>query len=283
MLTGGGLTAANSQVFTLETNLSSVTISGTVMGASITEQGPGSLTASVGGTIQASLAGNTIQFTGRSQILVETNGNWQPAADGTAGSAPGDFGVKANLGIASGVAAARNMQFDVTSSAVNVIGGQFGATNLTFSFASNTLSSLAYNVSGLISKHGSVPLTGSATNNITSTGSLAKVGNEQTLTIPLDATFYLGLISTNDTMIRMQGQLVAAQSAEVPLVINSVTVQGQSLRFQWQATPGSQFQVQYSTNLKDWTNSATVITPASGTNTWTESVVGSFKFFRVAK
>src|SRR6516164_3875458 len=90
VLTGGGLTAANSQVFTLETNLSSVTISGTVMGASITEQGPGSLTASVGGTIQASLAGNTIQFTGRSQILVETNGNWQPAADGTAGSAPAD-------------------------------------------------------------------------------------------------------------------------------------------------------------------------------------------------
>ena len=107
--------------------------------------------------------------------------------------------------------------------------------------------------------------------------------DQQTLTIPVDATFYLGLISTNDTMIRVQGQLVAAQSAEVPLEIKSVTVQGQSLRFQWQATPGSQFRVQYSTNLKDWTNSATIITPASGTNTWTESVVGLFKFFRVGK
>ncbi len=277
-------TSATAQVFNMATNQSTVTISGSVIGGTITNQGPGSLTTTIGGTLQVSLVGNTIQFNGQSQILAQTNGNWQPNADGTAGSAPADFGGGANLGIAAGVAALRNIQLDVISPAIPISGGQFDSSSLTFLFPSNSLSSLAYNVSGLLTKHGSVPFTGYATNKVTALGSLATVGNQQKLTIPVDATFYLKLVSANDTVIRLQGQLVAVQSAQAgPFVLQSFAVQNQAVTFQWQGAPGQQFQVQCSTNFLTWQTNATIVTPAAGTYTWTGAVTGPLKFFRLVK
>jgi hypothetical protein len=161
------------QVFTLDTNQSSVTISGSVLGGTIAAQGAGSLTARIAGNLQVMLAGNTIQFVGQSQILAQTNGSWQPLADGSAGSAPADFGAQASLGIASGVAALRNVQLDVISPAIPLSGGQFDSTNLTFLFPSNSTSALSYSVTGLFKKQGSIPLTGYATNKVTALSSLS--------------------------------------------------------------------------------------------------------------
>jgi hypothetical protein len=279
----GARTCANVQVFNLETNQSTVTISGSVVGGAISNQGPGSLTTRIGGSMQVSLTGNTIQFTGQSQIFAETNGNWQPMADGTAGSAPADFGGTASAGFASGVAALRNIQLDVISPTINISGGQFDSTNLTFLFPSNSLSSLAYNVSGLVSKHGSIALIGYATNKVTALGSLTTAGSQQVLTIPVDATFYLKVLSSSDTVIRLHGQLVAVQSAQAPLAVQSVAVQNQSIMIQWQASPGAQFQIQSSTNLGAWRTNTTVVTPASGSYTWTGAVSGPVQFFRLAK
>ena len=285
LLTLDGLSTSTSkaQVFTLDTNRSSVTISGTVLGGVITNQGPGSLTTTIAGTINASVTGSTITFTGQSQILAQTNGSWQPAPDGSAGSAPADYGGQATLSFASGDAALRNVQLDVTSPAITLNGGQFDSTMLVFAFPSNAVSSLAYNVVGLISKHGTLALTGYATNKVTAESSLSTVGGQQTLTIPVDATFYLKLLSANDTVIRLQGQLVAVQSSQAPLQVQSVTVQNQTLLLQWQASPGQQFQVQSSVNLTGWTNAATITTPASGMNTFTGTVVGPLGFYRLAK
>jgi hypothetical protein len=276
---------AQAQVFNVDTNRSSVTISGNVAvaGGTIMTQGPGSLTAAIGGTIQVALAGNTIQFTGQSKILAETNGSWQPKADGTAGAEPADFGGQANLGIASGVAALRDIQLDAISPPINIVSGQFDSTNLTFLFPSNSLSTLAYNFSGLISTHGSDVLSGYATNKVTSLASLATVGNQQVLTIPVDATFLLKLVSPNDTTIRLQGQLVAVQSTQTALQVQSLAIQNQSILLQWQGQPGSQFQIQSSTNLSRWQTNAAIVTPASGTYTWTGAVSGPVKFFRLAK
>jgi hypothetical protein len=273
---------ANGQGFTLVTNQSTVTISGSVIGGPITAQGPGSLTTTFGGSLQATVGGTTIQFTGQSQIVGETNGSWQPLADGTAGSAPADFGGSANASFASGNAAIRNVELDVTSPAIP-ISGQFNATNLTFSFPSNALSSLAYNASGLVSKHGSIALTGYATNKVTTLGALTTTGVQQRLTIPIDATFYFKVLSANDTVIRLQGQLVAVRSTQAPLAVQSIAVQNKSILIQWQASPGAQFQIQSSTNLSSWRTNAIITTPAPGVYTWTGSISGPVQFLRLAK
>ena len=277
------LTPGAAQVFTVDTNKSSVTISGIVIGGTIMSQAPGSLTAAIGGTIKAAVTGSSIQFTGQSQILAETNGSWQPKSDGTTGSEPGDFGAQANLGFASGYAALRQIQLDVFSPAMSVTGGQFNSTNLTFQFSSNALSALDYIVSGLVNKHGAYLLTGYATNKVTSLGSITTSGNQQVLSIPVDATFYLSLLSANDTTIRLQGQLVAAQSAQGAFTVQPVTVSNQKLVLQWQANPGTQVQVQSTTNFSLWQTNATIVTPASGAYGWTGAISGPVRFFRLAK
>jgi len=280
---GPGTACGLAQVFTLDASRSSVTISGTVVGGTITSQGPGSLTSQIGGTLQVAAVGNTIQFTGQSQILAQTNGNWEPKSDGSAGSEPADFGGGANLGIASGVAALRDIRLDVISPAINLTGGQFDSTVLTFLFPSNSLSSIAYNVSGLISKHGNAVFTGYATNKVTALGSLTTAGNQQTLTIPVDATFLLKLLSANDTVIRLQGQLVAVQSTQTPFLLQSFFVDNNAITLKWQGTPGGKFQIQSSTDLTNWRTNTTIVTPASGAYAWTGSVSGPISFFRLAK
>jgi len=284
LVLSGERTCTNAQGFTVDTNQSSITISGSVAGGAITNQGPGSLTTAIGGTVQLALVGNTIQFTGQSQILTEINGSWQPTADGTAGSAPADYGGAVNLGIASGFAAIRNVQLDVTSPAINISGGQFDSTSLIFQFPSNSLSSLAYNVTGFVTKHGTLALTGYATNKVTTLGKLATVNNQQTLTIPVNATFYFKLLSANDTIITLQGQLVAVQGGgQTPLQVQSVAVQNQTISLQWSGTPGQQFQIQSTTNLGTWFTNQTGVSSASGTYAWTGAITGPVGFYRLAK
>jgi hypothetical protein len=271
------------QVFAIDSTKSSVTISGTVAGGTITTQGTGSLTANVGGTIRATLSGANLLFPGQSVIAAQTNGSWQPLHDGSPGSAPADFGGKANLIIATGLAALRNIQLDVFAPPITVNGGTFDSSTLTFGFPTNASSSLDYNVSGLVSKSGSFLLTGYATNKVTALAALSTSGNQQTMTIPVDATFYFTLTSANDTVIRLQGQLVATQAVEGTFQVQGLTVTGQEVLLQWQASAGEQVQIQSSTNLQAWATIATITAPASGLYTWTGSVSGPLDYFRLAK
>jgi hypothetical protein len=271
------------QVFTVDTNQSSITISGTVLGGTITNQGPKSLTTTFGGTLRAALTGSSLQCSGQSQILAQTNGSWQPKADGSAGAEPADFGAQASLTIASGFAALRNVQLDVISPTLAITAGKFDSSSLTFLFPTNASSSLAYNVTGLISKHGTLALTGYATNKVTTLSSITTAGNQQVLTIPVDATFFLTLLSANDTVIHLQGKLVAVQSTQAAFQIQSLGVSGQNLVLQGQAAPGQQLKVQSSADLNGWSNSATIVTPPSGTYSWTGALTGPLGFFRLSK
>ncbi len=288
-LLAGALLAVNlgqpalAEVFTIDTNQSSVTISGSILGYTFIEQGPGSLTTSYGGTLQATLAAGTIQFTGQSLIQARTNGSWQPKADASAGSEPANYGTLANAGIATARAALRNIQFDASSPMINVANGQFDARSLTFSFPTNATSALAYNVTGLISMSGVKPLSGYATNKVTSQATLAVSGNQQTLTIPVDATFLFTLASQNDTTVNLKGQLVATRGATAPLAIQSIKVQAQAVTLQWQSTPSQQFQVQSSTNLSAWQTNAVNVTSDTGTYTWSGAATAVKQFFRIAK
>ncbi len=103
------------------------------------------------------------------------------------------------------------------------------------------------------------------------------------MTIPVDATFYFTLSSANDTVIRLQGQLVATQAVQGSLQVQGLTVTSQGVLLQWQASAGQQFQVQSSTNLQAWATNATITAASSGLYTWTGAVSGPLNFFRLAK
>jgi hypothetical protein len=271
------------QVFILDPEQSLVTISGSVLGGTITNQGPGSLTTKFAGTILVSVTGGSLQFLGGSQIAAQTNGSWQPKADGTAGSEPADFGGYANVGIAAGNAALRNILLDLISPPLTLNAGQFDSSSLIFFFPSNATSSLAYNVTGLLNKQGTISLTGYATNKITALSSLTSSGSQQILTIPVDATYFFKALTANDTVIRLKGQLVGVQTGATALQVQSIAVQQHSLLLQWQGAPGTQFQVQSSTDLLAWRTNATIVTPAAGNYTWTGAISGPLQFFRLAK
>ena len=274
---------ALAEVFTIDTNQSSVTISGSILWYTFMEQGSVSLTTSYEGTLQAALAAGTIQFTGQSLIQARTNGSWQPKADASTGSAPANYGAQANAGIATVMAALRSIQFDATSPVIDVASGQFDARSLTFSFPTNATSALAYNVTGFISMSGVKPLSGYATNKVTSQATLAASGNQQTLTIPVDATFLFTLVSQNDTTVNVKGQLVATRGTTAPLAVQSIKVQAQTVTLQWQSAPGQQFQVQSSTNLNTWLTNAANVTSVTGTYTWSNAATAVKQFFRIGK
>src|SRR3974390_393462 len=86
-----GLDSALSQSFVIDTNQSSITISGTVLGSAIMTQSPGSLTASIGGTLQAAGTGASIQFTGQNLNEAKGEGGWAPRGGGHAGPPPRRF------------------------------------------------------------------------------------------------------------------------------------------------------------------------------------------------
>lgn len=268
---------------TLDTNQSAITISGSIAGFSFVEQGAGSLTTRYGGTIQAGLAAGTIQFTGQSVIQAQNNGSWQPKADGTTGSEPANYGATANGGIATAKAALRNIQLDATSPAITVSNGQFDSASLVFGFPSSATSTLAYNVTGLISKSGAKALTGYATNKVTSLATLTTAGGQQTLTIPVDATFLFTVLSANDTTINLKGQLVAIRSAAASVTIQSVAVQNQVVTLHWQGAPGEQYQVHASADLVLWQTNAVNVTSSTTDYTWSGPATASRQFFRLAK
>jgi hypothetical protein len=274
---------SRAQVFTLDTNQSTITISGSILGYNFAEQGPGSLTTRYSGTIQTAQSAGTIQFTGQSRITAQNNGSWQPKADGTVGNEPANYGAQANAGFATAKAALRNILLDATSPGIPVSNGQFDSGGLTFGFPTNATSALGYNVSGLLTKSGAKLLTGYATNNVTSLATLTTVGSQQTLTIPVDATFVFTVVSANDTTIELKGQLVAVSSAAPARSAPSITVQSQLVTLQWQGTPGLLYQVQSSSDLTLWRTNATSVTSTTTAFIWSGPATGPKQFFRLAQ
>jgi hypothetical protein len=198
--------------FTVDTSQSHVSITGNVMGAPIQPQAPGSLTAHYAGTLLAEVNGNTIQFPGQSQVLALDSGSWQPLADGSAGSEPANYGGTASRFLATGVAAVRDVQVDVTSGALALVNGSFDTQGITVSIPDGASSSMAYRVEGSIDDSGSVALDGESASGQAAQGSLMMVGSQQVLTIPIYYRFFFSLMSPNDTAVTLTGQLVATRS-----------------------------------------------------------------------
>ena len=284
---GLALAPATVDVFTLDTNQSSLTISGTVQGANLAQQGAGSLTTHYGGAIQVTQTASFIQFPGQSSIAAMNTGNWQPLADGSAGLAPANYGATVNLaaGLVKVKAALRSLVLDVTSPALTLNStGQFASTNLTFLIPTNANSALCYLVTGLMNSSGSTAVSGQSTNNVTALAALVTNGEAQTLIIPVNAQFMFSANSTNDTILNLAGQLVAfrtaAAVAKAP-VLQSLAVRSQVVTLQWEAPAGQQFQVQSSTDLMAWQTNAVNVTSGSSNYTWSGPVTGANGYFRL--
>jgi hypothetical protein len=203
--------------FTLDVNQSSVTLSGNVLGVTIQEQAPGSLTTKFGGTLKVAVTDAEIVFTGSSAVAAQNNGSWEPKAGGESGSDPANYGGKADAGfLGQAKAAVRNAQFDITSPPLALTGGTFDSGSLLFQFLGSPAGALDYSVSGLFSQKGSVSLAGVATNRVSTRASLTTGGDLQTLTIPISTVFLLTLVSADDTQLKLEGQLVATRSLAQP-------------------------------------------------------------------
>jgi len=269
-------------VFNLDPARSSITLSGSVLNNAFKEQGPGSLTTSFSGTIAADVTGSTIQFIGGSAIDAQTNGNWQPQTNGGAGSAPADYGATAANPVATALAAGRNLLVDVFSGPLPITSGTFDSSKLAFGFPTNATSIIDYRVTGLLlNTSGSKALLGLSTNRITTVATLTTTPAGETLTLPVDADFFLSLLSNDDTIINLKGQLVATRSTIQGPVFSSIVVSNQIVTLQWQTIPGQKYQLESSTDFKTWIIEAANLIAATNILTWTTNVTHSLQFFRV--
>ncbi len=201
------------ETFTIDPARSVITLSGTVEGANLVEQAPGSLATPFTGTIQVDLTPTTVRFPGGSSVVPSEAHAWSPGLNGVDGSASASYGAKGSLTIviftANAVAATRKVAFEVTSATLPRTGDAFGSNGLVFGFSDTANALLDYRVTGAVSKSGSLVLSGLSTNNVASTSSITSAGGVDTLTIPVNATYYFTLLAANDVQLNFVGNIVA--------------------------------------------------------------------------
>lgn len=289
------LGVASPVVFTLDSTNSVIALSGSVnvsgYGAiQLTEQSAGSLTTHYSGTLLLDLTPPAIQFTGGSVIAAQTNGVWQPAAAGAAGSAPADYGGKLTIpvpifGNVTAWAACRNIALNISSLALTLTNSGFDASLLNVVFLTNNppVPILDYQVIGnaiIPSSAGPSPLSGALTNGqslayLTNTAGILK------LVIPVNTRNTASFNTPNDTTMLLKGQLVAtAPESAWPLVVNIGVSDGQ-VSLTWASVTGQVFTVLGSPDLRSWTTNSGTTAVDSNTTTWTASQSGDIQFYRV--
>jgi hypothetical protein len=249
------------------------------VGQQLREQGPGSLTTTIEGTIDISLANGQIEITDAG-LDPNVNGSWAPGRGNEANS-PADFAGQASTLFGSITGALRDLFVTAMSSARPIdANGQFDASSIIFTFPESANSVLDYD--SFITGKGSESLASRGTNETATVGTLVQSNGTQTLTIALDAVFTFGLVSDNDTTLRLSGQLVATsgEGPDAPSIVGNEIVDGQ---FRITVSGGTaQSQLEGSTSLTVWTAVQATVTPGpDGTQVYSVPVTGPFQFFRL--
>jgi hypothetical protein len=275
--------AAATNTFTIDPAQTSLVLSGNVSGNPLNPQGPGSLSNRLTGTLILDLTPSTIQFSGGSLIDAPTNGTWQPLPGGGAGSAPADYAGTVSLFLVTGQAAIRNILLDVTSPALSLTNGGFDSSSLVFQFLTNSGASVDYRVTGIASTSGTKVLDGLSTNGVTTGASLTNSGSILTLVLPVDAMRVFTLISTNDTTLRLRGQLIATAPAGEPPLVVSIRIEGEQIILEWPSSSGQTFGVETTQDFSGWVPASGTIVVGTDKTTWTGSPGGGFQFYRVVR
>ena len=161
--------------------------------ATIQPQGTGGLTTKYSGTIKTDRGTNSISFLSGSTIDANTNGIWKPLADGSDGSAQGDYGGKATFVVIITVNfAGRDFVGGLTSESLPIDGtNHFDLSTTDVTFSSGTIAyrnqltgdpADAQSIAGL-----GGPLSGTGTLSSLVQG----LQTTETLTIPISSTFQL--------------------------------------------------------------------------------------------
>ena len=96
----------------------------------------------------------------------------------------------------------------------------------------------------------------------------------------MDADFFFNLLSNNDTILNLKGQLVATRSTIQAPRFNFIVVSNQIVTLQWQTIPGQKYQLESSTDLKTWNVEAANLIAALNTVTWSTNITQNLQFFR---
>jgi hypothetical protein len=208
ILFGASMMAARADTFTIDPLQSSLTFSGNYSGNTFSPQSPNSFTTTYSGTIDATIGSSSIKFNSAAAAAADS-GIYQPAAGGSAGSAPGDYGGMFNLaGNTTVVFSIRNYVFSLSSATLALIGGNFDASGLAFTVTSGNSD---FNVSS--GGSGSTSFNGQTATNGSGTGTFSNVGGVETLTIPIDVTITYTTLASNDTTYTLMGSIVATAAA----------------------------------------------------------------------
>lgn len=270
-----GAAPGASQQFAVLDPESRITISGNVAGFPIQQQAAGSLVTSYSGTMEANVTASSIQFTGGSLIDASTNGSWKPLPGGANGSAPADYGGQANAGFASLLGAFRNVLLDVTSTNLALTNNHFDGSQLVFSFLTNSGAAFDYNAGALGS--GSKKFSGLFTNGVSLTGTLMQTGGVQRITIAVDADFKFSALSSKDSTVHLNGQIVAGRVAGPSF--SSISFSNSVLILQVQGE--GQAVLESSTDLINWAPRTADRSASGATTTYAVQPLGILEFFRI--
>ncbi|MFO1499998.1 MAG: hypothetical protein U1G07_16670 [Verrucomicrobiota bacterium] len=263
--------------FVIDESRSSLTLAGDILGAPFEQQAEGSLVTSLSGKLMCHESDLGIQFMGGSSITASSNGSWWPGPKGAALFAPADCAARVNTIVGPLDCAIRQLVFDVTSTIQPFGIGEFDGSGLTFHFPQTAAAS--FDCTSLVVGEKSIPLTGSATNEIVHGASLRMVDGVQRLTVEFDVRFRFTTLVEGDSIARFKGVIVANQ-IEIP-IISSIAVSSQSVRVQTQGFTSSG-SLQTSTDLKTWTPQTATRGEGEAGSFFTCPAAGPARFFRIA-
>ena len=281
-------------LFTVDSASSVITESGSITANGVTlpfaEQGTGSLSTHYAGTVLVNLTPPTLQFPGGSLILAITNGSWQPAPGGAAGSAPADSAGKISYSLfffsLNGYMAGRDIKLDLTSPSLPMTNSGFDGSQLAVTYLTNMppLATsdfrLTSTIPGISSTNGTITMTGTF-NNGPSAAYLTNTAGLLKLVIPVDVTNVSSGMATNDTTMILKGQFVGTAPASAWPLRTTISVTNSLVTLTWPSLAGQNFNVLTSSNLHSW-NSATGMTVVNGnTTTWTTTSSRNLQFYRV--
>ncbi len=216
-----GLHSARAQTatFQIDPAASSLTVSGTALGAPIQPQDPGSLTTTYRGPLFVQLTPDTIHLPGGSAVAANNNGSWQPLPGGMPGSAPANYGGRVVILFTNSFAAVRDAVFDGTTPAPFALEGS-GNTRAFSSGIDFTATSGQMDYNSALAGNGSSPLSGSTTTNTAAApGSLnitagAAGSANAALVLPVDFTISGDIGTLGQGMFNFDGSVTARATAQ---------------------------------------------------------------------
>ncbi len=207
--------SASAQVatFQVDPSVSSLTVSGTALGAPILTQGPGSLTTTYQGPLLVQLGSDSISFFGGSAVAADNSGSWQPLPGGASGSAPANYGGRVVILFVTSLAAVRDAIFDSTSAALPITSGSFSSA-INFTATSGNI-----DFNSPVGGMGTDTIVGStATNNSPNPGTLNIVAGapgfaSAALFLPVSFTIISDLGGLGEGVFNFNGSMTARATA----------------------------------------------------------------------